>query len=77
MVVDANQLVMCANGDGHVIGSGVAKETHSFEKVMSAGAFEPDGGGIGHTEVVCGVFMLRNTRHNPLIMALPNFCVGR
>ncbi len=58
MVVDANQLVMCANGDGHVIESGIAKKTHSFEKVMFAAAFEPDGGGIGHTEVVCGVFLL-------------------
>ena len=73
MVVYSDQLVMCANGDGHVMGSGVAKETHSFEKILSGGTLESRVSDIGQTEVVCGVFMLRNTRHNPLIMALPNF----
>lgn len=73
LVIDANQLVMCANGQGHVMGSGDASETRSFEEVMSAGSFDSPRSGVGHTEVVCGVFMLRNTKHNPLIKALPNF----
>lgn len=73
MVVDANQLVMCANGKGHVMSSGKAGETRSFEDVMLDGSFESQQNGVGHTEVVCGVFMLRNTRNNPLIMALPDF----
>ena len=55
------------------MGSGNAAETHSFEKVMSAGSFAPVAAGLGHTQVVCGVFMLRNTKHNPLISALPEF----
>jgi len=73
IVVDANQLVMCANGDGHVMGSGKTSTTLSFEEIMSAGSFESMPSGVGHTEVVCGVFMLRNTKHNPLIQALPNY----
>ena len=74
IVVHANQLIMCANGHGHVMGSGHATTTRSFEDVMSAGSFDTESNtGVGHTEVVCGVFMLRNTRHNPLINALPEF----
>ncbi len=73
LVVDANQLIMCANGQGHVMGSGKASETRSFEEVLSDGSFESSASGVGHTEVVCGMFMLRNTRHNPLIKALPDF----
>lgn len=73
MVVDAHQLVMCANGQGHVMGSGEARDTFSFEEVMSQGSLQTAPSGVGHTEVVCGVFMLRNTRHNPLIKALPDF----
>ncbi len=72
LVVDANQLMMCANGDGHVMGNGETKTIQSFEEVMSAGSFEFEPSRVGHTEVVCGVFMLRNTRHNPLIQALPD-----
>jgi len=72
LVVDANQLVMCANGQGHIMGSGSAEETRSFEEIMSAGSFDSTISGTGHTEVVCGVFMLRNTRHNPMIKALPD-----
>ncbi|MGB7180787.1 MAG: AraC family transcriptional regulator [Burkholderiaceae bacterium] len=72
IVVQANQLVMCANGNGHVMSSGQATKTQSFEQVMSAGSFDPDPGPLGSTEIICGVFMLRNTRHNPLIDALPS-----
>lgn len=72
IIVDANQLVMCANGKGHVMGTGKTSQTQSFEEVMMAGSFEPQDAAIAHTEVVCGVFMLRNTTHNPLIQALPN-----
>jgi len=74
MVVQANQLVMCANGEGHVMSSGDSTETLTFEQVMSAGSFDaPQSNAAGHTEVVCGVFMLRNTHHNPLINDLPDF----
>jgi len=73
MLVGANQLIMCANGHGHIMSSGTTNELHSFEQVMSAGSHLSNATQIGHTEVVCGVFMLRNTKHNPLLMALPNF----
>lgn len=73
IVVHANQLVMCANGQGHLIGSGNACQAHTFEEVMANGSNTRDDDQVGATEVVCGVFMLRNTRNNPLIQALPNF----
>ena len=73
VVIDANQLMMCANGDGHTLGSGETDDIRSFEEVMSAGSFESEPSGVGHTEVVCGVFMLRNTKHNPLIQTLPDY----
>jgi len=73
VVVDANQLVMCANGAGHLMGNGEADKVLEFEEVMAAGSDEIVPSGTGHTEVVCGVFMLRNTQHNPLIQALPDY----
>lgn len=73
VVVDANQLMMCANGNGHIMGCGDTSDIRSFEEVMSAGSFDSAPSGVGHTEVVCGVFMLRNTKHNPLIQALPDY----
>lgn len=73
VVVDANQLMMCANGDGHIMGCGDSSDIRNFEEVMSAGSFECTSSAVGHTEVVCGVFMLRNTKRNPLIQALPDY----
>ncbi|MFK7992763.1 MAG: cupin domain-containing protein [Granulosicoccus sp.] len=73
ITVQSNQMVMCANGQGHVMGSGEARQTRSFEEVMSGGSFHSPASETGNTEVVCGVFMLRNTKHNPMIMALPDF----
>ena len=72
MVIEADQLVICANGDGHVLSSGKTTKTRTFEAVMSDGSFDTHSLGADYTEVVCGVFMLRHTQHNPLIATLPN-----
>ncbi len=66
------QLVMCVNGQGHVMGTGNAAQTISFEQVMSNGSFETPEASVDSTEVICGVFMLRNAQHNPLVQSLPN-----
>lgn len=72
VVVNESQLVICANGQGHVMGSGDAPEQRTFAQVLASGSIDRGMGQVGHTDVICGVFLLRNTRHNPLVNALPS-----
>lgn len=72
-VVREGQAVLCTNGQGHRMMQGNPRSARSFHELIDGNcraAIMP--GEAGSTEIICGVFLLRNTKNNPLIDALPS-----
>ncbi|HRE20522.1 MAG TPA: cupin domain-containing protein, partial [Rhabdaerophilum sp.] len=75
MVVQAGEVAICPDGRPHRMSSGTGVEDVSILEVLrdrgevrKAGG-EPASGEA--TELLCGVFVLRNTDLNPLFLSLP------
>ena len=72
-IVRAGTAIICMGSQSHVMSSGTPCDVTPFEDILDQNVdMVGAGGSQGATELVCGVFALRNTNRNPLLQALPN-----
>lgn len=78
--VEAGQLAICFGGQPHRMARDRAPRAIGFEELLAsegANIFRPlDPCDPGATHLVCGAFVLRDTRLNPLFAALPGVLVA-
>ena len=73
LVIRAGEIAICAGSRQHVMSDGVTSAIVPLAEVLDRSTIVSDcEGAVGETELICGVFMLRNTKFNPLVEALPN-----
>jgi AraC-like DNA-binding protein len=70
--VHAGEAVICVGGKSHVMVNGAQAKPVSFLEILALETPLMTHSQPGSTELVCGVFMLRNTLYNPLVDALPD-----
>ncbi len=69
------EMVICYSGIGHTLHQGSNTPAHPFEKIVrdSGNIFRPSKQEEPQsTSLLCGVFQLQDTTHNPLFEALPS-----
>lgn len=70
--VATGQFIVCMNGNGHLLINGKPNKTLTFGDLIYHENYQQacseEG---GETAILCGAFLLRNTRNNPIISALP------
>lgn len=69
--VESGQFVVCVNGNGHALLNGEPHAHYQFAELIH---HSHQLGCVKETEqtaLLCGAFLLQNTRNNPLINALP------
>lgn len=72
-IVRAGEAVICISGQSHIMSCGSPSDVTPFEDILDQKVDVVGAGGPeGATELVCGVFALRNTSRNPLLKSLPN-----
>ena len=73
ILVRAEEVVLCTADQSHRMVQGTALETISFLDILGSKSRSDDTCvSAGATELICGVFMLRDSPRNPLIEALPD-----
>jgi AraC-like DNA-binding protein len=73
-LVREGEMAICFGGTVHTLFQGTSRPTCSFKDIMQGGqnAFEPTEENYAQsTSLLCGIFMLHDTRLNPLFGALP------
>ncbi len=73
-LIEAGEMVVCFSGLGHILYQGKSQIITSFQDIMAGtdNIFKPDKNKKeSSTSLVCGVFLLHDTRLNPLLAALP------
>lgn len=72
LVVHAGETVICVGGESHIMINGDRVDPVPFLSILE----QPDAlkqiSMPGSTDLICGIFMLRNTMYNPLFDALPS-----
>lgn len=72
LVVRAGEVAICTGSQQHTIINGTPEHAVPFSELLGERPLKSKMADLsGVTELVCGVFMLRNTRNNPLIESLP------
>ena len=72
LVIRSGEVAICTGGIRHRMQDGQPKRVVPFAELLSPLLSPMQAGVGGTTELVCGVFMLRNTERNPLVDALPD-----
>lgn len=70
--VSAGEVIICTGSQSHVMSSGKGAKVIAFEDLIKnrpAQRFAEDDDDL--TDMICGVFLLANSRNNPLVDALP------
>lgn len=71
-IVRTGEAVICIGSQSHIMSCGNPVETVPFEDILDKKTPTVGSGGPeGATELVCGVFALKNTDRNPLLQSLP------
>lgn len=71
-IVRSGEALICIGGQSHIMSNGDPIEAVLFEDILDQHAgLVGAGGPEGATELVCGVFALKNADRNPLLNALP------
>ena len=73
--VQEGELLICFSGLGHVLSQGESKNIIDVQELMSgaANSFKPDESELGvSTSLICGIFFLKETLFNPLLLSLPS-----
>lgn len=72
MIIRTGEVAICTGSDHHQMIQGDPNRIVPFGELLGTSVNPITASGIGgSTELVCGVFMWRNTERNPLIEALP------
>lgn len=74
-LVEAGEMVICFSGSEHTLSQGDGQQIVPFQDIMSgkANPFQPNQNSQSpYTSLVCGVFLLHDTRLNPLLTTLPD-----
>ena len=71
-IIKAGEMIICTNGQGHTMQQGSPTKKATFSAILSGQEnVALPVGEEGETHIICGAFLLHNTRLNPLINALP------
>ncbi|MEH6347552.1 MAG: AraC family transcriptional regulator [Bermanella sp.] len=71
-IIRAGEMIICTNGQGHTMQQGSPTKKATFNAILSGQEnVALPVGEQGETHIICGAFLLHNTRLNPLISALP------
>lgn len=73
-IIEAGEMAICFGGTAHRISQGSNSRAVPVEALMAGtgNVFRPDGRNLARsTSLLCGVFLLHDTRLNPLFAALP------
>ncbi len=74
MIIRTGEVAICTGSDRHKMIQGDPDHVVPFGELLGSAVNPITTSGFGgSTELVCGVFMWRNTERNPLIEALPPF----
>ncbi len=72
LIIRTGEVAICTGSDRHQMIQGDPDRIVPFPELLGSCMNPITASGFGgSTELVCGVFMWRNTEHNPLIDALP------
>lgn len=72
MIIRTGEVAICTGSDQHRMIQGHPTRVVPFGELLSTGMNPVTASGMGgSTELVCGVFVWRNTELNPLVEALP------
>ena len=72
LIIRTGEAAICTGSNRHRMIQGDMPPIVPFEQLLASGVNPITASGAGgSTELVCGVFMWRNTERNPLIQALP------
>ncbi len=71
-IISAGEMIICTNGQGHTMQQGSPTKKATFNAILNGQEnVALPVGEQGETHIICGAFLLHNTRLNPLISALP------
>jgi AraC-like DNA-binding protein len=71
-IISEGEIIICTNGLGHRMQQGRSSQPLSFTDLVKQGRINTqEVMNSGETEIICGAFLMQDTKHNPLIGALP------